>query len=196
MRGSLRVPGLILLACSVAIVLSGCASGLAVRSDEDPGADFSVYQTWNFFDPLGIEGGYNSPIYGELFREAITREMTERGYRLSETPDLLINVTIRSDEKVKMTSYTTPYMSGAYYGHPAGASYGSALGVGVGVGSRPQKTTEASVFIDLVDSRKHQMSWQGVAVAQVNDKVAQQLRDAVFTSVNRIYDLYPYSAAP
>ena len=124
MIGWTRAPGLILLACCMAIAVAGCSSGLAVRSDEDPGADFSRYQTWNFFDPLGIEGGYNSPIYGELFREAITREMTQRGYRLAAEPDLLINVTIRSDEKVKMTSYTTPYMSGAYYGRPGGASYG------------------------------------------------------------------------
>jgi hypothetical protein len=191
-----HVPGLILLACGAALALAGCSSGLAVRSDEDPGADFGRYQTWNYFDPMGIEGGYNSPIYGELFREAITREMTERGYRLADSPDLLINVTIRADDKVRMTSYTTPYMSGAYYGRPGGASYGSGVGVGVGVGSRPKQTTEASVFIDLVDSRKHQLSWQGVAVAEVNDKVAQQLRDAIFTSVNRIYDLYPYTAAP
>ena len=108
-------------------------SGLAVRSDEDPGAAFGRYQTWNFFDPMGIEGGYNSPIYGELFREAITREMTERGYRMASEPDLLVNVTIRSDEKVKMRTYTQPYMSGAYYGRPGGASYGSSVGVGVGV---------------------------------------------------------------
>jgi hypothetical protein len=192
----LRAPALILLAFCMAVVLAACSSGLAVRSDEDPGAEFNRYQTWNFFDPMGVEGGYNSPIYGELFREAVTREMTERGYRLADDPDLLINVTIRGDEKIKMTSYTTPYMSGAYYGRPGSASYGSALGVGVGVGTRPKKTTEASVFIDLVDSQKRQISWQGVAVAQVNDKVAQQLRDAIFTSVNRIYDLYPYTAAP
>jgi hypothetical protein len=68
--------------------------------------------------------------------------------------------------------------------------------VGVGVGSRPRKTTEASIFIDLVDRQKQQISWQGVAVAEVNDKVATQLRDAVFTSVNRIYDRYPHRAAP
>jgi len=196
MTGHRRALGLALLACWMAVVTAACSSGLAVRSDQDPGADFGRYRTWNFFDPMGIEGGYNSPIFGELFREAISREMSERGYRLADDPDLLINVTIRSDDKVKMTSYTTPYMSGAYYGRPGGAYYGSAVGVGVGVGSRAQKTTEASVFIDLVDRRKRQIAWQGVAVAEVNDKVAQQLRDAIFTSVNRVYDLYPYTAAP
>ena len=185
--------GVLMIGCAIAA--AGCASGLSVRSDEDPGADFSAYRSYDFFDPMGIEGGYNSPIYGELFREAIGREMEQRGYRVASEPDLLINVTIRVDDKVRMTAYTTPYMSGAYYARPGGAQYGSALGVGVGVGSRPKEVTEASVFIDLVDAQRHRVSWQGVAVIDANDKVAQQLRDAIFTAVNRVYDLYPHRAS-
>jgi hypothetical protein len=176
------------------LLTSACSTGLEVRSDEDPAADFSQYRTWNYFDPMGIEGGYNSPIFGELFRQAITREMSERGYRKADNPDLMINVTLRTDDKIKMRSYTSPYMSGAYYNRPGGARYGSAVGVGVGVGSRATKTTEASVFIDLVDSRENRVSWQGVAVIDANDKVAQKLRDAIYTAVNKVYDQYPYKA--
>lgn len=196
-RGRLvRLVTMSALAVCLVTLLAGCATGLAVRSDEDPSADFSRYKTWNYFDPMGVEGGYNSPVYGELFREAITREMEERGYRLAAAPDLLINVSMRSDDKVSMSTYTTPYMSGAYYQRPGGAYYGSAVGVGVGVGKRATKTTEVSVFIDLVDAEKQQISWQGVAVTDASDKVAQQLRDAIFTAVNKVYDLYPYTAQP
>jgi hypothetical protein len=120
--------------------------------------------------------------------------MGERGYRKSEQPDLLVNVTVRADDKVKVTRSASPYMSGAYYGRPGGASYGSALGVGVGVSQRATRTTEASIFIDLVDAERHRVSWQGVAVADVNDKVAQQLRDAIYTAVNRIFEKYPHTA--
>jgi hypothetical protein len=179
----------------LALLTGACSSGLTVRSDEDPSVDFSQFRTWNFFDPMGIEGGYNSPVFGEHFREAISREMSERGYRkTADNPDLMINVTIRTDDKVSMRSYTSPYMSGAYYSRPGGAHYGSAVGVGVGVSSRATKTTEASVFIDLVDNSKDRVSWQGVAVIDVNDKVAQRLRDATFTAVNAVYDQYPYKA--
>lgn len=176
------------------LVLTACSSGLSVRSDADPTADFSRYRTWDFFDPMGIEGGYNSPIYGELFREAIEREMTERGYRRAEHADLLVNVTMRADDKVKVTSYTNPYMSGAYYGYPGRVAYGSATGVGVGVSTRATRTSEASVFIDLVDASRHRVLWQGVAVANVTDKVAQQLRDSVNTAVERIFAIYPHTA--
>jgi hypothetical protein len=175
------------------LLLGACASGLKVRSDQDPSVDFTQFRTFNFFDPMGIEGGYNSPIFGELFREAITREMTERGYALSNNPGLIINVTIQSDEKISMRSYTAPYMSGAYYRRPGGY-YGSGVGVGVGVSSRATRTTEASVFIDLVDPGRQRVVWQGVAVVDVNNKVAQHLRDAIYTAVNVVYDQYPYKA--
>lgn len=177
------------------ILLSACSSKLTVRTDEDTRADFTRYSTFNFFDPMGIEGGYNSPVFGEHFRDAISREMRQKGYRMAEDPDLLLNVTFRADDQVKMSSYTRPYMSGAYYGNPvSGASYGSALGVGVGVSRAPKKTTEVSVFIDMVDNQTDRMVWQGVAVFEANDKVATQLRDATHTAVNRVFAKYPYNA--
>ena len=177
----------------IALISGACSSGLTVRSDQDPAADFGRFKTFNFFDPMGIEGGYNSPIFGEHFREIITQEMTERGYRLAQNPDLIINVTIRADDKISMRSYTSPYMSGTYYSRPGGY-YGSGVGMGVGVSSRATKTTEASVFIDLVDREKSRVAWQGVAVIEVTDKVAQQLRNSIFTAVNTVFDQYPHRA--
>jgi hypothetical protein len=178
----------------LAYILSACSSGLQVRSDSDPTTDFSRYQSYNFFDPMGIEGGYNSPVFGENFRAAISNEMRQKRYRKTDSPDLLVNVTIRADDKVRMRSYTAPYMSGGYYNRPGGAHYGSSLGVGVSVGQRATVTTEASVFIDLVDVEKHQVVWQGVAVVDVTDKVAKQLRDATFTAVNSVFKQYPHVA--
>jgi hypothetical protein len=178
----------------VVALVAGCAPRLSVRAEIDPQADFSSYRTWNFFDRLGIEGGNNSPVYGEHFRAAIEREMNERGYRRSDRPDLLVNVSFRADDRTRMSAFTRPYLTGAYYAGPGGASYGSALGVGVGVGSQRTAYTEASVFVDLVDDRSDRMVWQGVAVAAVDDKVARELRDAIHTAVHRIFEKYPHRA--
>ena len=184
----------VFVAVILASLLSACSSGLTVRIDIDPTADFSQYTTYNFFEPMGIEGGYKSPIFGEHYRAAIGGEMARRRYQTSDRPDLLINVTIRADDKVKMRSYTSPYMTGGYYGRPGGAYGGSAIGVGISTGSRATKTTEASVFIDFVDFEHHRVVWQGVTVIDVNDKVALQLRDAIFTSVNKVLSEYPHTA--
>lgn len=187
-------PALLLAA---ACLVAACSSGLQVRSDQDPQADFDSYRTWNFFDQLGIEGGYNSPVFGEHFRAAVTGQLNQRGYVQSDDPDLYVNVTIRSDEKVEMRSHTRPYMSGAYYAQPGGGPYhGSSVGVGVGSVSRATRVTEASVFIDLVDNRTDRLVWQGVAVTEANDATAQRLRDAIYTAVDQVFKLYPYSLEP
>lgn len=179
-------------------LLSACSSGLQVRSDSDPAANFSLYHAYNFFDPMGVEGGYNSPIFGEHFRAAISREMDQRRYRKmdipGDSPGLLVNVTVRTDDQVRMTSYTAPYMGGAYYNRPGGAYYGSSLGMGVAVSQRVTKVTEVSVFIDLVDVAQHKVVWQGVAVLDASDKVAKHLRDAIFTAVHEIFNQYPHTA--
>lgn len=175
-------------------LLTACSSGLTVRSDIDPETDFSQYTTYNFFAPMGIEGGYNSPVFGEHYRASIGRELVRRGYRTADKPDLLINVTLRSDDKVRMRSYTSPYMTGGYYGRPGGAYAGSAVGVGISAGRTATMTTEASVFIDFVDFEQQRVVWQGVMVIDVNDKVALQLRDAIYTSVNEVLKQYPYTA--
>jgi hypothetical protein len=184
----------IILAIILSSLLSACSSGLQVRSDIDPSADFSQFTTYNYFEPMGIESGYNSPIFGEHYRAALDGEMRRRGYKLSETPDLLINVTLRADDKISIRSHATPYMSGGYYGRPGGASYGSAVGVGVAVGGGKKVKSQASVFIDFVEFEQHKVVWQGVMVIDVNDKVAQQLRNAIFTSVNLVMVEYPHTA--
>jgi hypothetical protein len=191
--GRYRVFSVLVAICLVGL-LSSCSSGLSVRSEIDPTMDFSQYKTYNFFEPMGIEGGYNSAIFGEHYRAAIGGEMARRKYQTADEPDLLINVTIRSDDKVKMRSYTAPYATGGYYGRPGGAYGGSSLGVGISSGSRATKTTEASVFIDIVDFERQRVVWQGVAVIDVNSKVALQLRDAIFTSVNKVMVEYPHTA--
>ncbi len=172
-------------------LLGGCSS-IDVHSDIDDSVDFSKLQSFDFFDPMGIEGGYNSPVYGEYFRESIENEMNLKGYRISTTPDFLVNVTIRADDKVSMHSYSQPYMTGHYYNRPGGAYGGS--GMGVGISSGPSVSTEASVFIDFVDPEQKRMVWQGVAVFKASDDVASQLRNATFTVVNKVLVLYPHTA--
>ena len=184
-----------LITLSIALVLlASCASGVSVRSDISPTADFSQYRTYGFFSTLGIEGGYNSPIYGELFRKAISRQMEDRGYRLASDPDLLVNVTTRFDQQVRVTMYTAPYLSGAYYDQLGGAYYGSGAGVGMAAGTRTTRTEEASVFIDLVDNAADKISWQGVSVIKLDDKKAQKLEETIDYSVSKVFALYPYEA--
>jgi hypothetical protein len=172
----------------VALFLTACSSGVTVRSDVSPTADFTRYKTYGFFQPMGIEGGYNSAIFGELFRAAISQQLESRGYVLSKDPDLLVNVTSQFDSKVRVTTYTAPYMMGGYYGRYYGP------GVGMGTESRATVTEDVSAFIDLVDNAQDRIAWQGVGVITISDKKAQELKQTIDFTVNKVFELYPYKA--
>lgn len=189
-----RSVGAMLAVLILSAMLGSCSSGMQVRSDSNPQANFAAYRSFGFFQPMGIEAGYNSPVFGEHFRTAISQEMESRGYQLSSQPDLIVNVTARIDEKVKMTSYTAPYISGMYYDTVTGPYYGSGLGVGVELGQRPTRTEEISVFIDLVDNSAERLVWQGVAVFDGSDEKAQELQKTINETVSRIFAQYTQSA--
>lgn len=177
--------GLLLVACS--------ASGPKITSDYDPTVDFSGYQTYNYFNPMGIENPNYSSIIGQMFRDAISREMESRGYRLSDDPDLLLNVSARLDDKTKVTTYNDP-MYGGYYGYRRGY-YDPWYGYGGGTTTRVSQYTEGTVNIDMVDARQKRMVWEGVAIGRVDeDKNNEELRAAINSGVTEMFAPYPFRA--
>ena len=61
----------------VAAVASGCA-GDPIRSDYDPTADFSQYNTYNFFADAGPEETNYQSFFSQYMVAAISREMELR----------------------------------------------------------------------------------------------------------------------
>jgi len=157
------------LLTSAVILLASCASKPVIETDYDHTIDFSQYTTYGFFNPMGIENPNYSSIYGSIFRDAISKEMESRGYKMSDNPDLMINVSGRLQDKTKVTTTSDPYMGGGYYGYRRGA-YGAWGGYGYGTQTHVSNYTEGTVNIDMVDRNMKRMVWEGVAVGRVNEK--------------------------
>ena len=183
--------GLLLFAS--AILLSACGPSIKVRSDTAPEVDMSRYQTYNFFNQMGVEGENYSSLLGQHFRDAISREMDARGYTLSDTPQLQVNVSIGAQDKVKVNTYNDPYLYGGYYGHRGYGYYRSPWYYG-GTHTSVHQYTEANVYIDLVDADSHKLVWQGVATFTVTDKMQEQIRETVMTTVESVFGQYPVPA--
>lgn len=177
-----------LLICAAS--MAACAPSVKVRSDSAPNVDMSQYQTYNFFSQMGVEGEHYSSLLGQHFRDAIGGEMDARGYVLSETPQLQVNVSIGAKEKVKVNTYNDPYLYGGYYGYRGYGYYGSPWHHG-GTQTTVRQYTEAEVFIDLVDADSHQLVWQGVATFTLTDKMQQEIRQTVRNTVDSVFVQYP-----
>lgn len=175
--------------------LSGCAPSVKVRSDVVPDANLAQYQTFGFFRQLGIEGDNYSNIFGEHFRAAISQQMESRGYTESDDPQLLVNVSAGQEEKIRVNTYQEPYLYGGYYGRCCYGAWGGPWGYPGATQTSVHQYTEASVFIDVVDASEHRMIWQGVATFTVTDKMQQQLRETIFTTVDKVFSQYPVAPA-
>jgi hypothetical protein len=173
-----------------AVLVGGCGSSVKVRSDYDPGVDMRQYKTYNFFSQMGIEGDNYSNLYGQHFRAAISEQMEARGYVKSDNPDLQINVTAAADEKVRVNTYSDPYLYGGYYGGYRGY-YDPWYGHGGGTRTTVHQYTEANIYIDLVDGKEHKMVWQGVATFTVTDKMQREIRQSISNTVSEIFGAYP-----
>jgi len=176
------------------LLVAGCASGPAIQTDYDHTVDFSKYRTYGFFNPMGIENPNYSSIYGSIFRDAISKEMDGRGYRQSDNPDLLINVSGRLEDKVKVTQTADPYMAGGYYGYRRGM-YGAWGGYGYGTTTHVSNYTEGTVNVDIVDRQAKRMVWEGVAVGRVNEKKTnEERRQAIYAGIKEMFAAYPFRA--
>ena len=179
------------------LLLAGCAPTVKVRSDADPTVDFSQYSNYDFFSQLGIEGDGYSNLIGQHFREAISQQMAARNFQKSGTPQLQVNVTISTDEKVRVNTYQDPYLYGGYYGRGYGGGWGSPMyygGYGGGTTTTVSQYTQANVYVDFVDAQLHKMVWQGVASFTLTEKMQKDLRGSVFNTVNEVFNQFPVAA--
>ena len=178
---------------TAALVLSACSPSVKVRSDVAPDTNMSQFQTYNFFSQMGVEGENYSNLLGQHFRDAISSEMSARGYKLSDSPQLQINVSIGAEDKVRVNTYNDPYVYGGHYGYRGYGYYGSPW-YGGGTRTTVHQYTEANVYIDMVDSAERQLVWQGVATFTVTDKIQENIRETVQTTVNSVFEQYPVPA--
>lgn len=179
----------------IAAFMTGCTSGSKIRSDFDRGADFSQYQTYNFYADAGPERTNYQSLFSQYMVTAITKEMDVRGYKKSDDPDLLVNFNAVLRDKTKVTTRSAPVSYGGYYGYRRGY-YDPWFGYSHSYATETHVSeyTEGTLNIDLVDAKNKKMVWEAVAVGRVREETLRNLEPAVMNAVPRLFEMYPYRA--
>ena len=176
--------------------MGGCASGPSILSDYDNTAPFDSYTTYNFMEGAGPDHDNYQSFFSKYVIEAITIEMENRGYTMSDDPDLLVNFNANLQDKTKIrTTSAPPPMYGGYYGY-RGGYYGAWGGYGYGTETHVSQYTEGTFNIDIVDNRTHQLVWEAVGVGRVTEKKLEKLEEVVREGVPKYFSLYPFHAGP
>ena len=167
----------------IALLLSSCVS-VRVASDYDKAADFNSYKTFAFYK-AGIDKAEISDLDKRLILRAVEANLIAKGYTKSEDPDLLVSIFTKSREKINV------YNGGwGHYGYGWGWSPWYWGGYGFNNVSR---STEGTLYIDLIDASKNELVWQGMGtgyLTQNMDRKEERIREFVM----KIMERYPPGA--
>jgi hypothetical protein len=175
---------------AVALVTLFACSGISVANTEaDPAANFSQYKTFGFYkiEASGdtITPGFNKRV-GYL-KDAITGEMTKRGYTFKETnPDLAVNIGLIAENKVQTRE--TNWRTDGRYTYMGQRNYGWSAGE-VEVG----RYREGTVTLHIVDVAQNKMIWKGSANGVLPEK-EKNLPEMAVSSMAELFKKFPVPA--
>lgn len=158
------------------LLLSSCSS-VRVVSDFDKEVDFSNYQTYAFHKP-SVDAAKISDLDKRRILRAIDYELTEKGMVKSEDPQIIIGIYTKEQERVDI--YQGYYNWGWYpYYHPFGPS------------SHVSKTTQGTLFIDILDAKTKNLIWQGIGYSDLVTGDMERKEKRINEIVAKILAVYP-----
>lgn len=150
------------------IVIMSCSSTKVVY-DYDSKTNFDAYRTFNFFDDAGK--GLN-----ELDVKRITNELTiglqQKGMKLSDTPDVYINILSKQSEAVNRNTIGI--------GIGGGGNVGFGISGGIPIGG---KKVNQQLTIDFVASKNDELLWQGISNSKIKERTSPVERLAHYKKV-------------
>jgi hypothetical protein len=179
---------LFILFISLSVIAQSC-SDLKVTTDYDKTADFSDFKTFNILsDQEGspVPNGVSKLTLSNI-EESIIDQMMNRGYTLSDNPDIGVYYYIKLSEQTQYVQSSVGYYGGSpyYYGYYGGYGYYDTYVQAV-------NSTEGSLIIELVDVKKNRALWQGIATQSVTASTATE--KSIAQIVNSIFFSYKWKA--
>jgi hypothetical protein len=169
-------------------VVTSCSS-VKVAADYDKNVNFSEFKTFAFFKP-GIDKAEINDLDKRRILRAIEAELMAKGYTKSETPDLLVSIFTKSNQRVDI--YNNYWGYGAWgwggYGPWGWGGYGP---WGWGWNQPAVSTsTEGVLFIDLMNANKKELIWQGQGTGYLT-KNMEKKEARIKEFVSKILEKYP-----
>jgi len=174
----------------LALLLGACASEPTIHASADPAANFASYKTFSFFYPLETDKNPYSTTLTAHLKSATRRELENRGYQyVASDPQLLVNF---NAIMIRRADLRGARGVGGFYGYRAGM-YGAWPGYPQEIQAVRYK--EGTLGIDLVDAKKRQLVWQGLAEARITKEMSGNPRAAIDKAVAEMFEKYPIGGA-
>lgn len=155
MRGLIQLIVVLALSC-----FSGCSS-ISVSSDYRDSTGFTTLRTfsWILKTPEGdIDLGGINQLVRERIQDAIAAELANKGYIeiIAGNSDFYVTYFVRTEERIRVENMGGPFIR-PYWG----------MGMGY---AEVYQYEEGTLIIDLLDGKKQNIIWRGVAKGVVDWK--------------------------
>jgi len=160
--------------------LLSCNS-VKVLADYDAKTDFTQFKTFAFYKK-GIDKAGISDIDKRRIMHAIESELVAKGLTKSTQPDVLISLFTKSRKRVDVHNTGNSFRSYRGYYYPR---YYGANPIHI------SKYTEGTLFIDVIDTNKKQLVWQGIGSGYLSAKNITKKEARIKEFVAEIMEKYP-----
>jgi hypothetical protein len=164
-------------------LLTSCAS-IQVTSDYDTAVRFDDVKTYAFFKP-GIDKVELSDLDKRRILAALENNLNLKGFRASETPDVLINFHTKAEKNVRVNESFVGGWGDPFYGPYGGWGWGF---------NRPYNvntTTSGVLFIDIINATNKRLIWQGKGTGKLSNGTPEERTAKINEFVAEIMAAYP-----
>jgi len=141
------------------LFLTSCQS-VRVVADYDKAAPFNSYKTFGFHKE-GVDRAEISDLDKRRILKAIETSLLEKGFTKSDTPDLLVNFFTK--EKQEINIYNNNFNSFGWGWGWGGPYFGTQYNV--------SNSTQGTLYIDLIDTKRKELIWQGIGRGNISTSV-------------------------
>lgn len=168
----------------VSLLLSACA-GSPAASVSGGGARWGEYRTFDF-----VPGGSSSGEVNSILRAEITRQLNARGFTRSNNPDLLVSISVQTQEKLNLPRTATTggaaaryqFLEDYYRQMPASQT------------TNINKYTEGRLTVDLLDVQQKRMIWRGRTQGRLTQEMYANPHSTLATAVDEVMRKLPAAA--
>jgi hypothetical protein len=168
-----------LLLLGFAGLVAACTS-IKTVFDYDTSASFASYKTYNF-TPESQHMGMDALNAKRVFA-AIETELAAKGMTKADSPDVMVDVHLKTQERVEAVANTTGTGYRGYYG-------------GVGISQTTvnyHEYTDGSLFITMFDTKTKALVWQGIGSKTLEEDASAEKREKMINyTVKKILYNYP-----
>ena len=171
-----------IFASLLALVLAGsAASGPTIMVNTAPGTNLSGFETFNFLQPLGTDrdNGARTPM-SSMLADAMTRELTTRGLTQSDSPDLMVDFFVTTEDRMDVRTTRSSSMHSMHSVHRS--HWGrSSFSTWPTYQTTVRQYTQGTLLVDLIDPAANALVAEGAAQNRIrsNELSRQQVDDIV-----------------